>query len=158
MAFCLLLGLLGGCDKTDSAERTLVDPAATATSGPSGDEPDVGAERGSAILAPLPPAQAATPSADAGLSRESAPLLFFMRDRIAPATRRNDAVSLAEALDELATFAPSEPAYANWASIAKDAADAARAGSVEGVRAACRSCHTQYRAPYKNALRARRLP
>jgi hypothetical protein len=81
-----------------------------------------------------------------------------MQDHTAAALRRGDSAALATDLDEVATFAPKEPAYANWASIARDGADAARAGSLDGVKAACRGCHAQYRAAYKAAMRARPLP
>jgi len=93
--------------------------------------------------------------ADAGPSRVEAPLLWWMREHTAAALRQGDSTALAAALDQLVTFAPKEPAYENWASIARDAADAARAGSVDGVKAACRECHAQYRNPYKDQMRAR---
>jgi hypothetical protein len=93
--------------------------------------------------------------ADAGPSRAEAPLLWWMREHTAAALREGDSAALAAALDQLATFAPKEPAYENWASIARDGADAARAGSVDGVKAACRECHAQYRNSYKGEMRAR---
>jgi hypothetical protein len=158
--------LLPACDKTDAPPPGSIDPAATATaSAPSvvGSDEVLGA-----TTSPTPPegsashprgsardAGGATP--DGGPTPKDAPLLFWMQAHTAAALRQGDSAALAAALEELATFAPKEPGYPNWASIAKDGADAARAGSVEGVKAACRGCHAQYRASYKAALRARPL-
>jgi hypothetical protein len=65
-----------------------------------------------------------------------------MRDAATPAYRSGDLETIAEAFEQMVAWAP--PGFDHWKSIAIDGADAARAGSVEGVKAACRGCHTQY--------------
>jgi hypothetical protein len=72
-----------------------------------------------------------------------------------PALLASDFAALAGALDAAAAWAPD--GYSNWASIARDGAGAARAGDAEAVRAACRSCHEQYRSRYQRDLRSRPL-
>jgi cytochrome c553 len=62
---------------------------------------------------------------------------------------------LATALETIATFAP--PGYTNWASIATDGASAAKNGDLTAAKAACRSCHEQYKQKYKAELRARKI-
>jgi hypothetical protein len=142
------------CDKGEAVhEEDAADAAA--------EDADVRSPRG--VPAPVvarpgtTTAAMAAKGADAGPSRAEAPLLWWMREHTAAAWRQGDSTALAAALDQLVTFAPKEPAYENWASIARDGADAARAGSVDGVKAACRGCHDQYRNPYKDWMRARPL-
>jgi hypothetical protein len=76
-----------------------------------------------------------------------------MKANTGPAMMSQDFEALAEALDRVATFAP--PGYPNWASIARDGASAAQVLDLEAVRAACRSCHSQYKDRYKRELRDR---
>jgi hypothetical protein len=158
--FCLaavgfVLGSLNACDKGEAApEGPLGIPSAAAE--------DV-AELWKHPVSPPPPAPTrpawagADAAVDAGPSRAEAPLLWWMQENTAAALRQGDSAALAVALEQLATFAPEEAAYANWAPIARDGADAARAASLEGVRAACRGCHAQFRTAYKNGMRARPL-
>jgi hypothetical protein len=145
----------------------MTDPAATAIASSPADEAvepskslGTASDLASASLDTVRPGDPGgiVPSPDGGPTASEAPLLFWMQGHVATALRRSDLVTLGAALDELATFAPKDPAYANWASIAKDGADAARAGSLDGAKAACRGCHTQCRSSYKAAMRARRLP
>ena len=133
------------CDKGEAVHEEDAAPAAVEDA----DLAPVVARPGTATAA-----MAAT-GADAGPSRAEAPLLWWMREHTAAAWRQGDSTALAAALDQLVTFAPKEPAFENWASIARDGADAARAGSVDGVKAACRGCHDQYRKSYKDGMRAR---
>jgi len=86
------------------------------------------------------------------------PLQAWMKANAATAMTTGDLFALAKALDSVATFAPPSKDYANWASIARDGANAARAGGLESVKAACRSCHNQYRTKYKTELRVRSIP
>jgi hypothetical protein len=79
-----------------------------------------------------------------------------MKKNTNPAMMAKDFPALVTALDTIATFAP--PGYGNWASIAKDGANAARAADENGVKAACRSCHEQYKAKYRAELRTRAVP
>jgi hypothetical protein len=83
-----------------------------------------------------------------------------MKEHATTAMRQGDLFAIAAAFDQMAAFAPKAPppAYANWVSISKDGAAAARAASMEGVKGACRGCHTQYRNAYKAEMRARPLP
>jgi hypothetical protein len=76
-----------------------------------------------------------------------------MKTNTSPAMSAQDFDALAVALDKAAGFAP--PGYGNWASIAHDGASAARSQSLDGVKASCRSCHTQYKDKYKRELRDR---
>jgi len=159
--------LLPGCDKPDAAAPASTDPAATATVSASASNAEA-SERADVDVVPSGSTASSSATtharggdggtADAGPTPAEAPLLFWMRDHMAPAMRQGDSMALAAAYEELATLAPKESGYPNWASIAKDGADAARAGSPEGVKAACRGCHAQYRATYKASLRARPLP
>ena len=78
-----------------------------------------------------------------------------MKANTSPAMSAEDFDALATALDKAATFAP--PGYTNWASIAKDGASAAHAQSLDGVKAACRGCHNQYKDKYKKEMRDRQI-
>lgn len=64
--------------------------------------------------------------------------------------------AVVSALDAAAGFAPA--GYTNWVSIAKDGANAARAADENGVKAACRGCHEQYKAKYRAEIRTRPIP
>jgi cytochrome c556 len=76
-----------------------------------------------------------------------------MKANTSPAISAADFDALVAALDKVATFAP--PGFPNWVSIAKDGADAARVQNLDAVKAACRGCHNQYRAKYKQEMRDR---
>jgi hypothetical protein len=76
-----------------------------------------------------------------------------MKANMAPAAASDDAPALAKAFDYVAARAPSS--MPNWASIAKGAAAKARAGDIAGGKAACKSCHDQYKAKYKVEMRDR---
>jgi hypothetical protein len=146
------LGVVAACDKGEAVQEGL---AITPTEAVEEEEllsPRAAPGLGSARPRPT------GPGTDAGPVRSEAPLLWWMREHAAAALRQGDTAALGAALDELATFAPPEPAYGNWASIARDGAGAARAASLDGVKASCRGCHAQYRNPYKAEMRARPLP
>jgi hypothetical protein len=83
------------------------------------------------------------------------PLNAWMKANTSPAIFANDFETLAIDFEKVASFAPAN--YQNWSSIAKDGADAARARSLDGVKAACRSCHAQYKDRYKKEMRDRPL-
>jgi len=76
-----------------------------------------------------------------------------MKTNTAPAMAAADLPALAGAFDKIAKFAPA--GYTNWASIAKDGAAAANGGKIDGVKAACKSCHDQYKTKYKTEMRGR---
>jgi hypothetical protein len=76
-----------------------------------------------------------------------------MKANTSPAISAADFDALVAALDKVATFAP--VGYPNWVSISKDGADAARVQNLDAVKAACRGCHNQYKAKYKQEMRDR---
>lgn len=78
-----------------------------------------------------------------------------MKANANPPVMTKDLPALAVALDKMVAFAP--PGYANWSSISKDGAAAARGGDLAAAKAACRTCHDQYKQKYKNELRARKI-
>lgn len=78
-----------------------------------------------------------------------------MKQHANPPALDKDMPALVTAFDTMATFAPE--GYVNWASISRDGAAAARTGDLTAAKAACRSCHDQYKAKYKEELRARAL-
>jgi hypothetical protein len=81
------------------------------------------------------------------------PLYAWMKSNTSPAMSDGDFDALAAALDKVVTFAPA--GYTNWASISRDGASAAHAQSLDGVKAACRGCHNQYKDKYKKEMRDR---
>jgi len=58
-----------------------------------------------------------------------------------------------EGEDRVVAFAPD--GYTNWASIARDGSSAGRVQNLDGVRAACRGCHNQYKDKYKREMRGK---
>ncbi len=76
-----------------------------------------------------------------------------MKSNANPPVMANDAEGLANVLDKIAAMSP--PGFANWASISKDGAKAARDGDISAAKAACRSCHEQYKQKYRDEVRAR---
>ena len=84
------------------------------------------------------------------------PLQHWMKENTAAAMASNDLPAAATALDKIVKFAPA--GYTNWASIAKDGAAAARKSDADGTKAACRTCHDQYKNKYKSELRTRPVP
>jgi hypothetical protein len=102
------------------------------------------------------PAKAADTDASAACGDKPlppCPLNAWMKANASPASIAQDFEGLATAFDKVVTFAPT--GYPNWASIARDGADAARAQSLDGAKAACRGCHTQYKDRYKKEMRDR---
>jgi hypothetical protein len=81
-----------------------------------------------------------------------------MKSHASPPILAPDFDALADVLDRIAALAPPGSGYPSWASIARDGADAARVQSLDAVKAACRSCHQQYRAQYKQEMRDRPIP
>jgi hypothetical protein len=79
-----------------------------------------------------------------------------MKANTSPAMAASDFDGLQTALTKISTFAPG-PGYPNWGSIARDGADAARVQNLDAVKAACRSCHNQYKTKYKHEMRDRPL-
>jgi hypothetical protein len=111
-----------------------------------------GTPTGTAIPAPTPTASSTSSPCGARPLRPCT-LRDWMKANAGPAMMAQDFDGLAEALDWVATVAPA--GYPNWASIARDGASAAQVLDLEAVRAACRSCHTQYKEQYKRELHER---
>jgi hypothetical protein len=180
-----LVGLLAvgaGCSKDDSPLSAAAEAPAepepvlapapvgpSATTSPSGASPVPASAVASASASPsasdaplahLPPhASASAPAlvkaaptcGDKPLP--ACPLNAWMKANTSPAVIAEDFDALATALEKVGTFAPD--GYPNWASVSHDGADAARAQSLEGVKAACRGCHNQYKDKYKREMRDR---
>lgn len=83
------------------------------------------------------------------------PMLRFMKNELTDAYAAKNQAAIAAALGRLAKQAPAD--YTNWRSICDDAAKAAKAGAWPAVKAACRSCHQQYKSQYIAAHRGEAL-
>ncbi len=161
------LGLVSaGCSKDEP-------PASPAPAPPASPSIPVAAVSASALpsAAPLPSAAAsvvASASASGAPSSSSSakpgatcgdkplppcPLAAWMKSNTSPAMTAQDFGALATALEKIVSFAPA--GYTNWVSICHDGADAARAQSLDGVKAACRGCHNQYKEKYRREMRDR---
>jgi hypothetical protein len=181
----VLLGALAfamGCEKSESPAPAPAPSASTtaapttASAAPSATEAAPAATETAAIAAKdaadAGRAVAPTVKADGGGSAAAAsasaapaecgtkpqpdcPLQAWMKSNANPPVMTNDLPGLAAALDKMIAFAP--PGYTNWASIAKDGAAAARGGDLAAAKAACRTCHDQYKQKYKTEIRARKL-
>jgi cytochrome c553 len=76
-----------------------------------------------------------------------------MKANMGPAAASGDGPDLAKGLDYIAAHAPA--GMPNWSGIAKGGAAKAKAGDIDGAKAACKSCHDQYKAKYKAEVRDR---
>lgn len=168
-----LVGLLAtgaACSKDDSpsipaaeapaAEPVPAAPAASVAASPSASvSASASAQPGPPSRAPAhPPTSAKASDTDAAPAcgdkpLPPCPLNAWMKANASPASVAGDFDGLGSAFDKIATFAPA--GYPNWASIAHDGADAARAQSLDGAKAACRGCHSQYKDKYKREMRDR---
>ena len=83
------------------------------------------------------------------------PMQRWMKSNAAGALASEDLAAVAASFAKIAALAP--PGFGSWASIAAEGAAAAKGGNLQGARAACSSCHTQYRGKYKSENRARPL-
>jgi hypothetical protein len=81
------------------------------------------------------------------------PLQGWMKANMASASSSGDAAELGKQFDYVAAHAP--PGFTNWASIAKSGAAKSKASDLDGAKAACKSCHDQYKTRYKVELRDR---
>ncbi|MBX3216865.1 MAG: hypothetical protein KF850_32825, partial [Labilithrix sp.] len=117
------------------------------------------ARRADASRADAPPTSDAA-DAGAGCGTKplpDCPLQAWMKAHANPPVMTNDLPGLATVLDKTAAFAPPGAGYESWASISKDGAAAARSGDLAAAKAACRSCHDQYKQKYKTELRPRKI-
>ena len=139
-----------------SAEPAVASATATAAASGSGASRTATAPTGSASGGAAAPSASAAAAACGTKPLPDCPLQAWMKSNTNPAVMRSDLPALATALDKIVTFAP--PGYTNWASIAKDGAAAAKAGDLAGAKAACRSCHDQYKQKYKTSdIRGRKI-
>lgn len=143
-------------DAAVAAEVGLVDAAAASAETDAGKAAATVAAKDAS--APNPAGSSSSgANADCGTKPQpDCPLQAWMKANANTPLTTNDTAALALVYDKIVGFAP--PAgYANWASISKDGAKAARAGDMAAAKAACRSCHDQYKAKYKTEMRARKI-
>jgi len=138
------------------AESAAATPSATASA------PAASASAATAVASSAPAAASGAASGTAktptfpACTPPNCPLQAWMKTNTAPAMAANDLPALAGAFDKIVKLAP--PGYTNWASIAKDGSAAAGAGKIDAAKAACKSCHDQYKAKYKAEMRGRPIP
>ena len=162
LSWCVALAAGSGCSKDEPpAAPAPVVSASVAPSAPSAPSaapsasvPDPSAVA-SASAAPAPStSSSAKPAATCGdKPLPACPLAAWMKSNTSPAMTAQDFGALAKALEKIVSFAPA--GYTNWVSISKDGADAARAQTLDGVKAACRGCHNQYKEKYRREMRDR---
>jgi hypothetical protein len=168
LGFALAGICLFGCSKSSDAQPTGSSsssssaPTPPAGSGASTGAPSAaGSATSTASASPIvdpSPAKSAS-AADAGLAcggkTNPCPLQAWMKTNANTAVASGDAATIGKSFEDMVRFAP--PGYANWVSISNDGAKAARSGNVEAAKAACRTCHEQYKERYKKELRDRKL-
>jgi hypothetical protein len=81
------------------------------------------------------------------------PMQSWMKGHMPAAVADGDGPELGKLFDYIAAHPP--PGFGSWSSIAKDGAAKARANDIDGAKAACKSCHQQYKAKYKTEMRDR---
>jgi hypothetical protein len=129
------------------------DPAATTE--PAARPGTIAAPTAASVSAPAS-APEPNPSAVSSAPTLVHPLAVWMRGPATAAFNTGNLESIGASFEQMAAWAPA--GYRNWASIANDGSSAARAGSLEGVKAACRGCHAQYKSQYAVQLTSRPLP
>ena len=151
-------------DAVSSDASSADDPAATASAQPAA-VPDGRPSRQSASPEPVAPREVAGPSPSTNARPAGSmsvavpparPLADWMRGGVTAAFNSGNLESIAATFDRMARGAPA--GFENWRSIANDGANAARSGSLEGAKAACRGCHGQYEARYKQTLSTLPIP
>jgi hypothetical protein len=101
-----------------------------------------------------PTAVETTPALDAGAHTcgdkplPPCPMQGWMKGRMATAFAAKDYPTLEAQFLGLAKDAPDPAQFSNWRSIAKDGAQAAKLRSYEGIKAACKGCHDQYKTSF----------
>lgn len=176
LLLAISLALVSACSKEDappappapaSAAATVPAPASASAPPVEPASASAAAPASAAASASAPAVASAAPSSSPSPAKPAAkgaltcgdkplppcPLYAWMKANTSAAMSAEDFDALAVALDKTVTFAPA--GYTNWASIAKDGASAAHAQSLDGVKAACRGCHNQYKDKYKKEMRDR---
>ena len=84
-----------------------------------------------------------------------------MEDHLQAAVDKGDTAALAKGLKQAARLAP-DPSWnggeRGWNVIADSGAAAATAGDLAEVKRACKTCHKDFRAKYKELHRKRPIP
>jgi len=134
-------------------------PAASAASASPGASASATAGSVATGATPGTAKSAAATAADAGPAcggkTNPCPLQAWMKSNSNTAVASGDGPTIAKSFEDTVRFAP--PGYPNWASISNDGAKAARSGNIEAAKAACRTCHDQYKERYKKELRDRKI-
>ena len=90
-----------------------------------------------------------------GMKANPCPLQAWMQKNANTAIQSGDAAKVGLALEQTAALAPS--GYPNWQQISNDGAAAGKSGDFVAAKAACRTCHDQYKAKYKTEMRDRKI-
>ena len=88
------------------------------------------------------------------------PLQRWMRDNMGSKLADGKLDAVATSFDALAAMSP-DPSWSDWVKLSKDGAAASRRGGDDGTRAAkaaCKSCHDQYKTLYRSRFRTRAVP
>jgi hypothetical protein len=108
---------------------------------------------GTVAVPQLAGAQAPPPAA-CGTMDNPCPLQKWMRANMGTPLASGDTDALGKALDHAATLSP-DATWTTWAQIAKQGSTAAAAKDMNGVKAACKSCHDAYKDKYKAQYRSK---
>jgi hypothetical protein len=84
-----------------------------------------------------------------GTKENPCPLQGWMKDN---ASKPGSPAEFEAFFKKVAGFAPGA-GFEKWATIANEGAAKAKGGDVEGAKAACKTCHTEYKAKYKSDIR-----
>lgn len=155
--FILVLLAVTACSKSEAPTPAPAESAASPIATASATAPKAAtSETAPSSPSPTPATSASAAPVECGTKLlPDCPLQAWMKSNLNPPVMRKDTAALATALEKAATFAP--PGYTNWASISKDGAAAARGGDLDAAKAACSTCHNQYKQKYKTEIRARKL-
>ena len=99
------------------------------------------------------PGVSAADGAACGAKENPCPLQKWMKSNMGQQLAGEDYAALAASFDKLAKSSPDKSW--DWSKIATDGAAAAKAKNNDAVKAACKSCHDQYKKSYKEKYRDR---
>jgi hypothetical protein len=125
----------------DAAAASVAKTAATATATP--------AASGAASASATPKTFAC------GGKANPCPLEAWMKKNAQPAVASGETAEIAKSLEAMLKFAP--PGYTDWNRICTQGITAAKAGDLSGAKAACRTCHDQYKKKYQAEMRDRKI-
>ena len=84
-----------------------------------------------------------------GTKENPCPLQGWMKDN---ASKPASPAEFEAFFKKVAGFAPGA-GFEKWATIANEGAAKAKGGDIDGAKAACKTCHTEYKAKYKSDIR-----